>query len=1022
MMLEDHERIGQCPVCKEIFVVPNQFATKQNMYRLADDALRARNFDMALNYYSRILKVDAIAVAAHWGYLLSKYGIEISKDLRTYDHIIFHRIERTSILEDPSYEKLMTYCPEDAKAHYGELTRRVAAKQKQLWELAANVGEYDVYLNCVEGRGTADYILANQVGKALDDAGYRVFLPCTMINNIPEADKNLYEMAVAEKAASMIVVVTKGTSLDHPRYQAIWKRYLTYRRQDAGRKMLSVYQDMKPEQLPLELQPLQSMECSGLNFQETVLAEINKMFGRQNRSMSVTREILDQLREGGKLLEEERYGEAAAAFRRVRELDAEESRAHWGLVCSATHNLTKPVLQDELDNNYQRALQFAEIPQKEQYRKLMSVLMTDAAWDALKRQTKDFTDTKANGTDSVEAAIQRVYLYMPRGDVRLAEIEAYHKRTKMDREAERLIQAYRSRDTVTQPLFVDQKKAESEYMETQIESSGFIHNSKIMTALTTFSLFAFLAAQTLMVLHFNTTTGYHGFTYQIARLFFIAGLGALVVWAGKLTDSLFDEVNTGLIIGGIAAVVVMFIARKTTRPVYLFIGIVPLILLLIQRIRVLLLSRNVDASIKRRKVAAERVREADSKVVAAYHEEMKAHYAKYGQPNHTYPQFEAPHSKDFSLDMTKHKRINPILYILTTVLIYVVAFFGPSVVSNMLYASGWSNIVSISASGYHTLGLRESGEVVANGLNDHGQCDVSSWSDIVQIDTGYAFSAGLREDGTVVVAGDQELFAEVATWKDVVYINASHDHLVGLKSNGTLVAAGSNGNGECDVEQYTNVVKVLANTDGDGSLTLVLMEDGSVRITDKNSWENVAAWTEAHTGSGEDQMTVNALYGETGGVIMTSASGRVQGIGSDYYHQLSQAEDWNAHELKEIFTSDFTVGLKHDGSVCFAGNNLNAQTQIETWSDIADLEGGYSFVLGLREDGTVVAAGNNQSGQCDVDEWEDIAQIYAGHQTSYGVTEDGDVVAAGYSLNGLTYTKNKNPIELLKMWVEALRW
>jgi alpha-tubulin suppressor-like RCC1 family protein len=33
----------------------------------------------------------------------------------------------------------------------------------------------------------------------------------------------------------------------------------------------------------------------------------------------------------------------------------------------------------------------------------------------------------------------------------------------------------------------------------------------------------------------------------------------------------------------------------------------------------------------------------------------------------------------------------------------------------------------VSARGYHTVGLKSDGTVVAVGLNDDGQCDVSSW-------------------------------------------------------------------------------------------------------------------------------------------------------------------------------------------------------------------------------------------------------------------------------------------------------
>ncbi len=44
--------------------------------------------------------------------------------------------------------------------------------------------------------------------------------------------------------------------------------------------------------------------------------------------------------------------------------------------------------------------------------------------------------------------------------------------------------------------------------------------------------------------------------------------------------------------------------------------------------------------------------------------------------------------------------------------------------------SDWTDIVSVSAGAYHTVGLKSDGTVVATGDNDDGQCDVSDWTDI----------------------------------------------------------------------------------------------------------------------------------------------------------------------------------------------------------------------------------------------------------------------------------------------------
>ena len=65
----------------------------------------------------------------------------------------------------------------------------------------------------------------------------------------------------------------------------------------------------------------------------------------------------------------------------------------------------------------------------------------------------------------------------------------------------------------------------------------------------------------------------------------------------------------------------------------------------------------------------------------------------------------------------------------------------------------WTDIVQVAAGGWHTVGLKADGTVVALGDNEYGQCDVDNWADITQIAAGAWHTVGLTLDGTVVAAG-----------------------------------------------------------------------------------------------------------------------------------------------------------------------------------------------------------------------------------------------------------------------------
>ena len=67
-----------------------------------------------------------------------------------------------------------------------------------------------------------------------------------------------------------------------------------------------------------------------------------------------------------------------------------------------------------------------------------------------------------------------------------------------------------------------------------------------------------------------------------------------------------------------------------------------------------------------------------------------------------------------------------------------------------------------------------------------------------------------------------------------------------------------------------------------------------------------------------------------------------------------------------------TVGLRSDGTVVVAGDNVWGECNVDGWTDIVAVAAGWGHTVGLRSDGTVVATGWNDAGQCDVSDWKNI--------------------------------------------------
>lgn len=94
-----------------------------------------------------------------------------------------------------------------------------------------------------------------------------------------------------------------------------------------------------------------------------------------------------------------------------------------------------------------------------------------------------------------------------------------------------------------------------------------------------------------------------------------------------------------------------------------------------------------------------------------------------------------------------------------------------------------------------------------------------------------------------------------------------------------------------------------------------------------------------------------------------------------------------------------TVGLRSDGTVVAAGPNFQGQINVDSWTDIVQVNTDHEGTLGLRSDGTVIAVGTN-FGQLNVQSWNDIVQISLGDLYTIGLKSNGTVVGVGYEMMG----------------------
>ena len=257
------------------------------------------------------------------------------------------------------------------------------------------------------------------------------------------------------------------------------------------------------------------------------------------------------------------------------------------------------------------------------------------------------------------------------------------------------------------------------------------------------------------------------------------------------------------------------------------------------------------------------------------------------------------------------------------------------------------------------------------------------------VSVGFFHTVGIKSDGTVfAVGGNQFGQCDVQDWTDIVAVSVGLDHTVGLKSDGTVVAVGKNLYRQCDVQDWTDIVAISAGN----KHTVGLKTDGTVVAVGENDGGqcNVREWTDIAAVSIGLDHTVGLK--SDGTVVATEYTGI-------YYRSKCDVQDWT--DIVAVSVGDYhTVGLKSDGTVVAIGENDYGKCNVREWTDIVAVSTGDNHTVGLKSDGTVVAVGENDDGQCDVQDWTDIVAVYTGDYHTVGLKSDGTVVAVGKNDDG----------------------
>ena len=386
---------GTCEYCGSTSTIPQaEDENKLNRYNRANHFRRQCEFDKAVAAYEKILEQDDTDAEAHWGAVISRFGIEYVEDPATHQRIpTCHRVQVASILTDEDYLAAVENAPdEESRRIYQEEAARIAEIQKGILAISANEKPYDVFICYKEtdenGQRTRDSQWAQDVYYGLTEQGLKVFFSRITLEDKLGQQYEPYIFAALNSAKVMVVIGSRPEYFNAVWVKNEWSRYLSLMKHDHKRLLIPCYRDMDPYDLPEELSMLQSQDMSKIGFMQDLLRGVQKVMQQPTSAPQVVRVetatvetnapgVTSLLKRAALFLEDGDTASAREYYDRVLDIDPECAEAYMGKVCAETGCRKESDLGalnycGDMRGDWQKAVRFASAAQKQKYEGYMA--------------------------------------------------------------------------------------------------------------------------------------------------------------------------------------------------------------------------------------------------------------------------------------------------------------------------------------------------------------------------------------------------------------------------------------------------------------------------------------------------------------------------------------------------------------------------------------------------------------------------------------------------------------------------
>ncbi|MCL1919591.1 MAG: toll/interleukin-1 receptor domain-containing protein [Kiritimatiellaeota bacterium] len=412
---------GTCGSCGVTSTLPSAAdEQKANLFNRANNLRRQNDFDKAVAAYENILNLDASSAEAHWGVVLSKYGIEYVEEAGQRIPTC-HRVQGDSILTDADYLAALGNAEDEyTRSLYEEEARAIAEIQKGILAISAKEPPYDIFICYKEttdgGSRTKDSALAQDLYYQLEKEKYRVFFSRISLESKLGRQYEPYIFNALNSAKVMLAVGTRKEHFEAVWVKNEWSRFLALMKRDRSRLLIPCYRDMDAYDLPEEMVMLQSQDMGRIGFAQDILHGIKKvvrdtMEGERpaSRASAATAPaapgVESLMKRAWLFLEDADWKQARDYFDKVLDISPEHAPAYIGKLCVEGRVQREDSLGESLIpisdtylNNIQKADRFADSETRARLKKYLK-----QRWDrCCQNQYNRLVQAKNNASTETE--------------------------------------------------------------------------------------------------------------------------------------------------------------------------------------------------------------------------------------------------------------------------------------------------------------------------------------------------------------------------------------------------------------------------------------------------------------------------------------------------------------------------------------------------------------------------------------------------------------------------------------------